>query len=237
MSFGKGFVTGLSDTLRINLQSDMDATKTKIADMARIRAETIARESGKHATEYKAYEKDLEQLAGYLDNDMDMVQYLVDQNNGDISLAKTEADKLKTAISNSGAKYTMYDLLGLQKRQGDKIDRVTANQIVSRFVPAYVPPPKVEGELAVGLDRFFRKDISPEINQQTDLLVSASGVISPERSDANVPVLSSTGEQTQLIDAYSEPSPNIRAYKFSNIVQGAELQRADAIARGDTATV
>ena len=237
MSFAQGLLTGLSDTLRINLQSDMDATKTKIADMARIRAETIARESGKHATEYKAYEKDLEQLAGYLDNDMDMVQYLVDQNNGDISLAKAEADKLKTAISNSGSKYNMYDLLGLQKRQGEKIDRVTANQIVSRFVPAYVPPPKVEGELAVGLDRFFRKDISPEINQQTDLLVSASGVISPERSDANVPVLSSTGEQTQLIDAYSEPSPNIRAYKFSNIVQGAELQRADAIARGDTATV
>ena len=237
MSFIKGVFEGASTAFATGLKQDMAATKLKIGDMARIRAETITRESGKHATEFKKYEKELEQLSGYLNNDMDIVQYLVDQNNGDISLAKAEADKLKIAISNSGSKYSMYELLGLQKRQEGKDNKVTASQIVSRFVPAYVPPPKLEGELAVGMDRFFRKDISPDINKQTAALVTASGVVSPVMSDANVPVLSSGGEQTQLIDAYSEPSPNLRAYKFSTILKNAELLRADAIARNDTATV
>ncbi len=234
MSFIKGVFEGASTAFATGLKQDMAATKLKIGDMARIRAETITRESGKHATEFKKYEKELEQLSGYLNNDMDIVQYLVDQNNGDISLAKAEADKLKIAISNSGSKYSMYELLGLQKRQEGKDNKVTASQIVSRFVPAYVPPPKLEGELAVGMDRFFRKDISPDINKQTAALVTASGVVSPVMSDANVPVLSSGGEQTQLIDAYSENNPNIRVYKFSNIVHNGELTRAEAIASGDT---
>lgn len=236
MSFAKGLVTGLASGFDKRLKDDLEKTYDKVSRLSALRAKTIVEGSTKQATEFKAYEKNLEQLSGYLNNDMDMVQYLVDKNNGDLNLAKEEADKLKLAISNSGSKYNMYDLLGLEKRQGNNV-KVTASQIVSRFVPAYVPPPKVTEETAVGLNQLFNYDISPSINRETDQLLSASGIVSPETSDSNVPVLSSAGEQTQLIDAYSEPSPNIRAYKFSNILQGAELLRADAIARGDTSTV
>ena len=87
MSFGQGFVTGLADSLATGLKDDMEKTYDKISQMSALRAKTIVEGSQKHATEFKSFKDGLKSIAAVVNNDMDLVDYLVDQAGGNIDAA------------------------------------------------------------------------------------------------------------------------------------------------------
>mgnify|MGYP000091149524 FL=1 len=220
MSFGQGFVTGLADSLATGLKDDMEKTYDKISQMSALRAKTIVEGSQKHATEFKSFKDGLKSIAAVVNNDMDLVDYLVDQAGGNIDAALAKANEVKNAVANTSGKFSAYDLLGLEQRKNSP--SITATQIANRIKGAYVPPPKVSGEMAVGMNQLFRKDISSAINTETDELLSASGITFDKKQDDDVPfieTLSSAGERTKFINAYNEKDSRKRAIKFGHIAE------------------
>jgi hypothetical protein len=220
MSFGQGFVTGLADSLATGLKDDMEKTYDKISQMSALRAKTIVEGSEKHATEFSSFKDGLKSIAAVVNNDMDLVDYLVDQAGGNIDAALAKANEVKNAVANTSGKFSAYDLLGLEQRKNNP--SITATQIANRIKGAYVPPPKVSGEMAVGMNQLFRKDISGAINTETDELLSASGITFDKKQDNDVPfieTLSSSGERTKFINAYNEEDSRKRAIKFGHIAE------------------
>jgi len=220
MSFGQGFVTGLADSLATGLKDDMEKTYDKISQMSALRAKTIVEGSQKHATEFSSFKDGLKSIAAVVNNDMDLVDYLVDQAGGNIDAALAKANEVKNAVANTSGKFSAYDLLGLEQRKNNP--SITATQIANRIKGAYVPPPKVSGEMAVGMNQLFRKDISGAINTETDELLSASGITFDKKQDDDVPfieTLSSSGERTKFINAYNEEDSRKRAIKFGHIAE------------------
>jgi len=230
MSFVQGLATGLASSVDKRLQDDMERTYNKIEKTSALRAKTIVEGSTLHESKFKTYKDSLGAISSIVDNDMDLVDYLVDQAGGDVEIALDKAQTLKDAVDNSAGKFTAYDLLNIERRQGDS-PRISATQIARRIHGTYVPPPDVSGEMAVGLNALFmrKKDISGAINKETDQLLSSAG-ITFDKGDANtsyMDTLTSQGERTKLISAYSEDDSEKRVYKFAQLVANLTVMAAD----------
>ena len=230
MSFVQGLATGLASSVDKRLQDDMERTYNKIEKTSALRAKTIVEGSTLHESEFKKYKDSLGSISSIVGNDMDLVDYLVDQAGGDVEIALDKAQTLKDAVDNSAGKFTAYDLLNIERRQGDS-PRISATQIARRIHGTYVPPPDVSGEMAVGLNALFmrKKDISGAINKETDQLLSSAG-INFDKGDTNtsyMDTLTSQGERTKLISAYSEDDSSKRAYKFAELGANLTVMAAD----------
>tara|TARA_R110000765_G_scaffold397829_1_gene492053 strand:+ start:763 stop:2610 length:1848 start_codon:yes stop_codon:yes gene_type:complete len=220
MSFITGFVGGLATSVNKRLEDDLERTYDKVSKLSALRAKTIAEGSSKHASQFKSYETGLNSLSSIVGNDMDLVDYLINQSGGSIEAATAKATEIQNAVANTSGKFNAYDLLGLEQRQGN-IAKITAKQIAQKIKGAYVPPPKVTGETAVGLNQLFNYDISPSINRETDQLLSASGIVfnKKENDVSYASTLTSSGERTKFINAYNENDSRKRAIKFGHIAE------------------
>ena len=117
MSFVQGLATGLASSVDKRLQDDMERTYNKIEKTSALRAKTIVEGSTLHESEFKKYKDSLGSISSIVDNDMDLVDYLVDQAGGDVEIALDKAQTLKDAVDNSAGKFTAYDLLNIERRQ------------------------------------------------------------------------------------------------------------------------
>ena len=79
MSFLEGLITGGANSLNTGIRRDMDRREKKIDEIAKLRASSIIKESGKHATQFKDTESAIRKYAGLVDNDMELVQYAVEK--------------------------------------------------------------------------------------------------------------------------------------------------------------
>ena len=235
MSFITGFVGGLATSVNKRLEDDLERTYDKVSKLSALRAKTIAEGSSKHASQFKSYETGLNSLSSIVGNDMDLVDYLINQSGGSIESATAKATEIQNAVANSGGKETVYSLLNMERRQGD-FPKITAKQIAQKIKGVYVPPPKVTGETAVGLNQLFNYDISPSINRETDQLLSASG-IKINQDDAvdlnGYTTLTSRGERSNFIRAYNEDDPKKRAYLMSSLATNLHMQLANLTTEDD----
>ena len=225
MSFFTGFAEGFATSVDRRLRDDLERTYDKVSKLSALRAKTIVEGSTKHANEFKSYETGLNSLASIVGNDMDLVDYLINQAGGSIEAATAKAQEVQNAVANTSGKFTAYDLLGLEQKQGNR-PKVTAKQIAQKIKGAYVPPAKVTGETAVGLNQLFNYDISPSINRETDQLLSASGITFDNKKVDSTPfieTLSSSGERTKFINAYNEEDSRKRAIKFGHIAENISV--------------
>lgn len=111
-SFGLSLLGGIAEGAEKNIRRDLDLTEQRISDLARIRAETIAKESGKHATKFSSTKDSIREMASLVDNDMDIVQYVMDTE-GSLEGAKAKLQEISSAVKLN--RYSAYELLGLQK--------------------------------------------------------------------------------------------------------------------------
>lgn len=235
MSFFTGFAEGFATSVDRRLRDDLERTYDKVSKLSALRAKTIVEGSTKHANEFKSYETGLNSLASIVGNDMDLVDYLVNQAGGSIEAATAKAQEVQNAVANSGGKETAYSLLNMERRQGNS-PKITATQIAKKIKGVYVPPPKVTGETAVGLNQLFNYDISPSINRETDQLLSASGVKinQDDAIDLNgYTTLTSKGERSNFIRAYSEDDPKTRAFLMSSLATNLHMKLANLTTEDD----
>ena len=110
MSFFTGFAEGFATSVDRRLRDDLERTYDKVSKLSALRAKTIVEGSTKHANEFKSYETGLNSLASIVGNDMDLVDYLVNQSGGSIEAATAKAQEVQNAVANSGGKETAYSL-------------------------------------------------------------------------------------------------------------------------------
>lgn len=205
-SFGLSLLGGIAEGAEKNIRRDLDLTEQRISDLARIRAETIAKESGKHATKFSSTKDSIREMASLVDNDMDIVQYVMDTE-GSLEGAKAKLQEISSAVKLN--RYSAYELLGLQKRQGSNV-KITAAQMANTLVPEYKVPPIDEEYLAVGTANLFRGPITPNIENLSNQYINVSGV-NRKRSDVGVigeypSVLDSTGEKDWYFNMTGDPT-------------------------------
>ena len=205
-SFGLSLIGGIAEGAEKNIRRDLDLTEQRISDLARIRAETVARESGKHATKFSSTKDSIRSMASLVDNDMDIVQYVLDTE-GSLEGAQAKLQEISSAVKLN--RYSAYELLGLQKRQGANV-KITAAQMANTLVPEYKVPPIDEEYLAVGTANLFRGPITQNIENLSNQYMNVSGV-NRKRSDVGVigeypSVLDSSGEKDWYFNMTGDPT-------------------------------
>ena len=205
-SFGLSLIGGIAEGAEKNIRRDLDLTEQRISDLAKIRAETVARESGKHATKFSSTKDSIRSMASLVDNDMDIVQYVLDTE-GSLEGAQAKLQEISSAVKLN--RYSAYELLGLQKRQGANV-KITAAQMANTLVPEYKVPPIGEEYLAVGTANLFRGPITQNIENLSNQYMNVSGV-NRKRSDVGVigeypSVLDSTGEKDWYFNITGDPT-------------------------------
>ena len=205
-SFGLSLIGGIAEGAEKNIRRDLDLTEQRISDLAKIRAETVARESGKHATKFSSTKDSIRSMASLVDNDMDIVQYVLDTE-GSLEGAQAKLQEISSAVKLN--RYSAYELLGLQKRQGANV-KITAAQMANTLVPEYKVPPIDEEYLAVGTANLFRGPITQNIENLSNQYMNVSGV-NRKRSDVGVigeypNVLDSSGEKDWYFNMTGDPT-------------------------------
>ena len=205
-SFGLSLIGGIAEGAEKNIRRDLDLTEQRISDLAKIRAETVARESGKHATKFSSTKDSIRGMASLVDNDMDIVQYVLDTE-GSLEGAQAKLQEISSAVKLN--RYSAYELLGLQKRQGANV-KITAAQMANTLVPEYKVPPIDEEYLAVGTANLFRGPITQNIENLSNQYMNVSGV-NRKRSDVGVigeypSVLDSSGEKDWYFNMTGDPT-------------------------------
>ena len=205
-SFGLSLIGGIAEGADKNIRRDLDLTEQRISDLAKIRAETVARESGKHATKFSSTKDSIRSMASLVDNDMDIVQYVLDTE-GSLEGAQAKLQEISSAVKLN--RYSAYELLGLQKRQGANV-KITAAQMANTLVPEYKVPPIDEEYLAVGTANLFRGPITQNIENLSNQYMNVSGV-NRKRSDVGVigeypSVLDSSGEKDWYFNMTGDPT-------------------------------
>ena len=173
MSFGLGLAEGLATGLDTGLKKSMAEREERISTIAKLRAESVIEESGKHATEFKSTKQAVRALAGMANNDMELVQYAVQEFG--LDGAKDYITKLRKTSDDSGGVIKMASLVDLDRSNIP----VSSAQIASTIVgpPTYLSDlEKSDSTRVRGFAGFFDDDISDNINNYTNQLVSAVNV-------------------------------------------------------------
>ena len=202
MSFGLGLAEGLATGLDTGLKKSMAEREERISTIAKLRAQSVIEESGKHATEFKSTKQAVRALAGMANNDMELVQYAVQEFG--LDGAKDYITKLRKTSDDSGGVIKMASLVDLDRNNVP----VSSAQIASTIVgpPTYLSDlEKSDSTRVRGFAGFFDDDISDNINNYTNQLVSAVNVNTSISDQEPLSPISSKGEKTWLINAPSDP--------------------------------
>jgi len=184
----------------------MATREARIDTIAKLRAQSVIEESGKHATQFKSTKESVRALAGLADNDMELVQYAVQEYG--LDGAKEYINKLRKTSDNSGGVIKMASLVDLDRNNVP----VSSAQIASTIIgqPTYLSDlEKSDSTRVSGLAGFFDDDISDDVNNYSNQLVSAVNVNTSISDQEPLSPISSKGEKTWLINAPLDPNKRL----------------------------
>ena len=213
MSFGLGLAEGLATGLDTGLKKSMATREARIDTIAKLRAQSVIEESGKHATQFKSTKESVRALAGIANNDMDLVQYAVQEYG--LDGAKDYITGLRKTSDDSGGVIQMASLVNLDRSSIP----VSSSQIASTIVgpPTYLSDlEKSDSTRVSGLAGFFDDDLADDVNILANQYIDASALNQgylKEMDNSELSPISSFGEKTWLINAPADPEKRMMYFK------------------------
>jgi len=213
MSFGLGLAEGLATGLDTGLKKSMATREARIDTIAKLRAQSVIEESGKHATQFKSTKESVRALAGIANNDMDLVQYAVQEYG--LDGAKDYITGLRKTSDDSGGVIQMASLVNLDRSSIP----VSSSQIASTIVgpPTYLSDlEKSDSTRVSGLAGFFDDDLADDVNILANQYIDASSLNQgylKEMDNSELSPIASFGEKTWLINAPADPEKRMMYFK------------------------
>ena len=213
MSFGLGLAEGLATGLDTGLKKSMAEREERISTIAKLRAQSVIEESGKHATQFKSTKQAVRALAGMANNDMELVQYAVQEFG--LDGAKDYITKLRKTSDDSGGVIKMASLVDLDRSNIP----VSSAQIASTIVgpPTYLSDlEKSDSTRVRGFAGFFDDDIADNVNNRVNQYIDASALNQgylKEMDNSELSPIASFGEKTWLINAPADAKERMEYYK------------------------
>ena len=224
-NFGKGFITGLAESVDREIQADMDMFAKKKSRLGDLALEKSLTEQTRFQQERDANLKEIKMLAAQLDTDADTIQYIYNDK-GSLEATKAFVGQLVKRRDESLGSFDPVEALRLAERTNGKVSAMQLANLITPAAKSY--DLSAVGDIRPGFMKLFgtAEGATKNLKKSVEAELAIAGAGQPSLADIPAPISGKGLYKWQLFD-YSG-NPDVAAAKLSVILGELKKEEADA---------
>ena len=223
--FFQGFTEGLSDSASVAIDTYLSEDRQEAREVAKDDIDLIRQDSARYNTEYQGYRKEMKDLVGKIDNDPDLLQYIISEY-GYETAKKYITDMHNNHVLKGGVKPAQVFKLAARKKgqTGVTIDQLAQLQTTPLNVP------KTDySKLGGGMTRLFGGQDAMSRMIGDRVTAGTSGLPGVDVDLDDIPQVRLATDPFEEFEAGAMADPAEETERLNNLIINAKLDGDKAL--------
>ena len=217
--FLQGFTKGFSDNASVAIDTYLSEDRQEARDVAKDDIDFIRQDSARYNTEYQGYRKEMKDLVGKIDNDPDLLQYVISEYGYDTA-KKYITDMHNNHVLKGGVKPAQVFKLAARKK-GQK--GVTIDQLAQLQTTPLSVPKTDYSKLGGGMTRLFGGQDAMKDMIGSKVEAGISGLPGVGVSLDDIPQSRLATDPFEEFEAGAKANPAEETERLNNLIINAKL--------------
>tara|TARA_R100001460_G_scaffold26657_2_gene53977 strand:+ start:810 stop:2147 length:1338 start_codon:yes stop_codon:yes gene_type:complete len=217
--FLQGFTKGFSDNASVAIDTYLSEDRQEARDVAKDDIDFIRQDSARYNTEYQGYRKEMKDLVGKVDNDPDLLQYVISEYGYDTA-KKYITDMHNNHVLKGGVKPAQVFKLAARKK-GQK--GVTIDQLAQLQTTPLSVPKTDYSKLGGGMTRLFGGQDAMKDMIGSKVEAGISGLPGVGVSLDDIPQSRLATDPFEEFEAGAKANPAEETERLNNLIINAKL--------------
>ena len=217
--FFQGFTKGFSDNASVAIDTYLSEDRQEARDVAKDDIDFIRQDSARYNTEYQGYRKEMKDLVGKVDNDPDLLQYVISEYGYDTA-KKYITDMHNNHVLKGGVKPAQVFKLAARKK-GQK--GVTIDQLAQLQTTPLSVPKTDYSKLGGGMTRLFGGQDAMKDMIGSKVEAGISGLPGVGVSLDDIPQSRLATDPFEEFEAGAKANPAEETERLNNLIINAKL--------------